>query len=203
MLNKKQLTSFAAITLLSLSPLSTLIADDASLMQEKCGICHGNDGNSANGKVPSIAGFTAASLSDFLEEYKEGDRKAEKFTPEGGKESDMVEVTKTLSEDDATKIFHYIAKQTFKPIKQEFDADLAKKGKKLHKKKCEKCHSDNGNSVEDDTPVLAGQWRAYLENQFANIAAGERDAPKKMKKRFKKLSEEELKAIIEYYISQQ
>jgi len=103
MLNKKPLTFFSAITLLSLLPLSYLIADDASLVQEKCGACHGDDGNSLTGKVPSIAGFTATSLSDFLEEYKDGDRKAEKYTPKGGKESDMQEIASNLSEEDLSQ----------------------------------------------------------------------------------------------------
>ncbi len=203
MLNKKLLTSFSAITLLSLLPLSYLIADDASLVQEKCGICHGDDGNSLTGNVPSIAGFTATSLSDFLEEYKEGDRKAEKYTPEGGKESDMHEVANNLSEEDGLKIFFFLSKQKFKPIKQDFDNKDVKKGKKLHKKKCEKCHSENGSSVEDDTPKLAGQWKSYLEKQFNLFSTGERDMPKKMKKRFKKLSKDDHKALIEFYISQQ
>ncbi len=203
MLNTKQLTSLTAILLLSLSPLSYLLADDASLVKEKCGSCHGDDGNSLTGKVPSIAGFTAASLSDFLEEYKDGDRKAEKYTPEGGKESDMHEVASNLSEEDGLKIFFFLAKQKFKPIKQVFNKEKAKIGKKLHKKKCEKCHSENGASVEDDTPKLAGQWKPYLEKQFSLLAAGERDMQKKMKKRFKKLSEDDRKALIEFYISQQ
>ena len=198
-INKTVLTLIIA----SILPVSIVTADDAALMKEKCGACHGEDGNSKDGKVPSIASFTAASLADFVEEYKEGDRKAEKYTPEGGKETDMGEVTKNLSAEDAEKIFFFIAKQKFIPVKQDFDAKLAKKGKKLHKKKCEKCHSENGSSVEDDTPVLAGQWRAYLEKEFATIAAGDRDMPKKMKKRFKKLSKDDRKTLIEYYISQQ
>jgi len=203
MFNTKQITSLAVVTLLCLSPLSNAVADDATLVHEKCGICHGDDGNSSTGKVPSIAGFTAASLSDFLEEYKEGDREAQKFTPENGKESDMQEVAKNLSEEDGLKIFFFLSKQKFKPIKQDFDASLVKKGKKLHKKNCEKCHSDYGNSVEDDTPKLAGQWKPYLEKQFSLFADKKRDMPKKMKKKFKKLSEEDRKALIEFYASQQ
>jgi sulfide dehydrogenase cytochrome subunit len=203
MFNRKKLTSLTAVAIFCLSPISILLADDATLVHEKCGICHGDDGNSLTGEVPSIAGFTAASLSDFLEEYKEGDREAQKFTPENGKESDMQEVAKDLSEEDGLKIFFFLSKQTFKPIKQDFDANLAKKGKKLHKKKCEKCHSDYGSSVEDDTPKLAGQWKPYLEKQFTLFADKKRDMPKKMKKKFKKLSEEDHKALIEFYASQQ
>lgn len=192
-----------ALLITAIFPFSIAIADDAALMKEKCGICHGDDGNSNDEKVPSIASFTASALEDMLEEYKEGDRKAEKFKPKDGEESSMDEVAKNLSSDDAEKIFLYIATLKFHPVKQDFDAKLAKKGKKLHKKKCEKCHSEQGSSVEDDTPVLAGQWKAYLQSEFASLATGERDMPKKMKRRFKKLSADDRKALIEFYISQQ
>jgi len=179
------------------------MADDAALVKEKCGNCHGDDGNSKDEKVPSIAGFSAASIDDILTQFKSGDRKGDKYTPEGGKETDMEEIAKNISDDDAEKIALFISKQTFKPIKQPIDKALAKKGKKLHKKKCEKCHSDNGTSAEDDTSILAGQWEAYLQKQFDKIAAHERDVPRKMMKRFKKLSEEDRTALIKYYVSQQ
>jgi len=179
------------------------MADDAALVKEKCGSCHGDDGNSKDEKVPSIAGFSAESIDDILSQYKSGDRKAEKYTPEGGKETDMEEIAKNISDDDAEKIALFLSKQTFKPIKQPIDKTLAKKGEKLHKKKCEKCHSDNGTNAEDDAAILAGQWEAYLQKQFDKIAAQERDIPRKMKKRFKKLSEEDRTALIKFYVSQQ
>ena len=199
MLNRQAIAIFVFLSILS----SVTVADDAALMKEKCGICHGDDGNSPDEKVPSIASFTPDALQDMLNEYKEGERIADKYTPEGGKETDMGTVAKNLDEKDAVKIFQFISQQTFKPIKQAFDSEFAKTGKRIHKKKCEKCHSENGSSVEDDTPVLAGQWKAYLENEFAAISAGERDMPRKMMLRYKKLAANDYKALIEFYSSQQ
>ena len=184
-------------------PLNTAIADDAALTKDKCGTCHGDDGNSKDSKVPSIAGFSAATIDDIMTQYKSGDREGDKYTPEGGKETDMGTIAKDLSDEDSKKISAYLATQKFVAVKQDFDAALAKKGEKKHKKKCEKCHSDNGANAEDDAAILAGQHRAYLEKEFAKIAAKERDTPKKMKKKFKKLKEDQRKALIEFYISQQ
>ena len=200
MLNKKLLLP---LIISALIPATTVMADDAALTKEKCGACHGADGNSKESKVPSIAGFTAETLEDILEQFSEGDRKADKYTPEGGKETDMSVIAKALSEEDRNKITAYLAKQSFKPVKQAIDEALAKVGKALHKKKCEKCHADGGSNVEDDTAILAGQWEPYLQKEFDSIAAGERDVPKKMKKRFKKLSAEDRTALIKYYVSQQ
>ncbi len=184
-------------------PFSLAIADDAALVKEKCGTCHGDDGNSKDSKVPSIAGFSAATLEDIMAQYKSGDRKGDKYKPEDGEETDMGAIANDLSDDEIKKISTYLAAQKFKPVKQDFDKSLVKKGKKKHKKKCEKCHSDGGSNAEDDAAILAGQHRAYLEKEFAKIAKKERDTPKKMKKKFKKLSEDDRKALIEYYISQQ
>ena len=184
-------------------PFTLAFADDAALVKEKCGTCHGDDGNSKDEKVPSIAGFSATSLEDIMSQYKAGDRVGDKYTPEGGKETDMGTIAKDLSDDDAGKITAFLAAQKFKPIKQDIDEALAKKGKKLHKKKCEKCHSDNGTNAEDDAAILAGQWEAYLQKEFDKIAAKERDVPKKMKKKFKKLSEEDRKALVKFYVSEQ
>ncbi len=184
-------------------PFSLAIADDAALVKDKCGTCHGDDGNSKDSKVPSIAGFSAATLEDIMSQYKSGDRVGDKYKPEGGEETDMGAVAKDLSDDDSKKITAFLAAQKFKPVKQDFDEALAKKGKKKHKKKCEKCHSDDGSNAEDDAAILAGQHRAYLEKEFEKIAKKERDTPKKMKKKFKKLKEKDRKALIEFYISQQ
>ncbi len=191
---------FSVTTAFSFSVAS---ADDAALVKEKCGSCHGDDGNSKDEKVPSIAGFSADAIEDILSQYKSGDRKGDKYTPEGGKETDMGEIASKISDDDIKKISAFLAAQTFKPVKQPIDKALAKKGAKLHKKKCEKCHSDNGSNASDDAAILAGQWEAYLQKEFDKIAAQERDIPRKMKKRFKKLSEEDRTALIKFYVSQQ
>ncbi|HBS26474.1 MAG TPA: cytochrome c4, partial [Gammaproteobacteria bacterium] len=61
---------------------------------------------------------------------------------------------------------------------------LLQKGAKIHEANCEKCHSEGGASPDDDAPLLAGQWKDHLSAEFGKLAAGDRDMPKKMKKKF-------------------
>lgn len=186
---------------MSMLPLSAG-ADGAGIAKDKCASCHGEDGNSTYSKVPSIAGFSAMSLTDMMNAYKSGDRKGDKFKPDDGDETDMGAVTKDMSDDDIAAVAEYFSGHKFKSHGEQADAALAAKGKELHDKKCEKCHSDGGTNPEDDAAILAGQWREYLENAVAKISAGDQPIPKKMEKKFKKLSDDDKKALIEYYVSQ-
>jgi sulfide dehydrogenase cytochrome subunit len=183
--------------------VSLPIMVQAGDLTDKCDNCHGKNGNSEDEKVPSIAGFSAVTLEDIIESYKSGDRPADKYKPKDGEETDMLEISKKLSDDNIKKVAEHYASQKFIPHKQPFDAKLAKKGAKVHKKRCEKCHSDNGSNADDDAAILAGQWRGYLKRQLDLIVSGERTVPKKMKKKIKKLKDGDVEALIEFYASQQ
>ena len=200
---KMKRTGFMGTALGLALVLSLPVGVSASELTDKCDSCHGKNGNSEDDKVPSIAGFSAVTIEDITNQYKEGDRPADKYKPKDGEETDMQEIAKKLSEDQIKSVAEHYAKQKFIPHKQPFDAKLAKKGAKVHKKRCEKCHSDNGSNAEDDAAILAGQWKGYLKRQFDLIASGKRDVPKKMKKKFKKLKPGDAEALIEFYASQQ
>jgi sulfide dehydrogenase cytochrome subunit len=172
---------------------------DVAKTAQQCDTCHGKNGVSTDGKVPTIAGFSAASIIDILPQYQSGARHAEAYTPKGGKKSDMKAATNGMSEKDFAAIAAHYAKQKFVVANQPVDAALAKKGEKIHNKNCEKCHSEGGALAEDDASILAGQWKPYLTRQFALIKAGKREIPKKMKKKLDKLSAADIKAITEYY----
>ncbi len=196
----KKLAAIAGLAAIVAMPAATF-ADGAAIAKEKCGACHGDDGNSTDPKVPTIAGFSAVTITDMLEEYREGGRKGDKYKPKNGDETDMNEVAKKLTEEETQAVAEYYAKQTFKKAPNKFDAKLAKKGAKIHDKRCEKCHSEGGTLADDDAAILGGQWKEYLEKEFAKFSAGERPMPKKMKKKFMKLDDEQKKALIEYYAS--
>ena len=87
--------------------------------------------------------------------------------------------------------------------KQEFNAQQAEMGQKIHDRHCEKCHAEGGSSAEDDAGILAGQWRPYLEQAFEAYSSGDREMPKKMKPKYEKLDAAEIEALIHYYASQQ
>ena len=185
-------------SLLIASPMMAF-ADGASIAKDKCSACHGED---SDGKVPSIAGFSKDGIVEMMMAYQSGDRKSDQYEPEGGKATDMNAVTKDMSAEDIGAVASFYAGKSFKPAAQDSDADLAAKGAKVHEKSCEKCHAEGGKSAEDDTAILAGQRKPYLETEFGKFAAGDRDMPKKMKKKFDGLSDDDKKALLEYYASQ-
>lgn len=197
-------TKLLVVALLSslLIPNVLMAAKGADIVNEQCASCHGKDGNSQDSKVPNIAGFSKAGLEEMLQAYKVGDRQGDRYQAKGKKATDMNAVTKEMSNEDIEAVSTFFSTQKFKPAKQSSDATLAKIGAALHKKSCEKCHSEQGSSVEDDMARLAGQWKPYLQNEFSKFSAGKRDMTKKMKKKFSPLSADEKKALLEFYSSQ-
>ncbi|GAB6043339.1 c-type cytochrome [Endothiovibrio diazotrophicus] len=167
-------------------------------MANKCNACHGDGGNSSHEEVPNIAGMSEAYIHDTMMAYQAGDRPGKKYTPEGGEESDMNTVAKALGEDDINALAAHYAALTFQPHAQPVDAEMAKAGKKHFLKNCKKCHSEGGSVADDDAGILAGQWKAYLHHEFELFDSGEREMPKKMAKRFEKLSDEEKAELIEF-----
>jgi sulfide dehydrogenase cytochrome subunit len=178
-----------------------LVQADVAKIAKQCDTCHGKKGVSKDANVPTIAGFSAENIEDILSQYQSGSRHAEVYTPKGGKKSDMNAETKDMTAAEIKAIATHYATQKFVVAKQITDATLAKKGKKIHKKHCEKCHSEGGALAEDDAGILAGQWKPYLQAQFALIKSGKREIPKKMKKKLGKLSAEDIKAVTEFYAS--
>jgi len=125
--------SLSIILLFMLAILNNASAGDITkLVNSKCAFCHGNDGNSIDGKSPSIAGGSVDYFIEVMDEYKTGDRPSMKLN-----NMDMQSIAKNLSGGDIEALADYFSEQKFIPKKQKFDAELAAAGKKLHRKYCE------------------------------------------------------------------
>jgi sulfide dehydrogenase cytochrome subunit len=201
--NRRILSSLCIGTLLyGLVILDAAAADIATLIAP-CEDCHGKDGASQEPEIPTIGGYSAVYITDSLAAYRDKTRPCEDVKyPTGehkGDSTDMCKVAADLSEEDAALVADHYAGKPFVRAKQEFDADLAARGKGIHTLNCKKCHEDGGSSPDDDAGILAGQWMPYLEDQFEEYAEGERPMPKKMKPKMEKLSEDDIKALINYY----
>jgi len=85
------------------------------------------------------------------------------------------------------------------------NADL-KKGKKIAKKKCKKCHGKNGADTtaieEEDTPFLSGQVAHANLKQIIDYQDKKRDDDT-MYKKVRKLSKQEAADVAAYYASQE
>ena len=204
-IDKYKLASLPLTLFFALGIVGSAAAVDVNkLVKDECADCHEKDGNSTDGETPSIAGMSVDYFVESMGAYKTDARPALKLKD---KKTDMKEVVNKLSDEDIQALAAYFAKQQFKPLKQKFDPGLAKVGKKLHKKYCDKCHSEGGTSAEDDAGILAGQPISYLQYSMDNYASGKREMGKKMAKKFKnmqkKAGDEGIVQLIHYYASQQ
>ncbi len=202
----KRLISIAISLTFGLFASAAWTADLDSVVQD-CNGCHGDDGVSQWTDVPTIAGVPEFVHSDALyifrdearpcteTEYKQGDTSRPATT--------MCAVTADLSDDMIDEVAAYYAGKTFVPAKQDFDADLAAAGKAIHEAECDRCHSEGGSNPEDEAGILAGQWMGYLTDTFAEYRSGEREQPQKMEEKLNALSDDDVKALVHYYASQQ
>ncbi|MFK5985388.1 MAG: cytochrome c [Pseudomonadota bacterium] len=164
-----------------------------TMLANTCNGCHGPHGNSFGPGIPSIAGNAATYITEKMIAYKSGEMPS----------TIMGNIAKGYSEAEIKRISEYYAKQKYVPVVQKHDADLAKAGKKLHDKYCEKCHSEAGVLAEDESGMLSGQWMPYLEYSLADYHSGVATSTKKMNKKIKKMFKKEgaegFKKLIHYY----
>ncbi|MFN2333957.1 MAG: cytochrome c [Wenzhouxiangellaceae bacterium] len=169
---------------------------------EACVVCHNDDGISDDPHVPTIAGASAYFLENQLAIFNAEARPCatDYFS---GKEQVSAEnhcaALAELSEDDFVTLAEYFSEQPFRPADQEVDAELASQGESIHAKSCDRCHSDAGGLALDDAGILAGQWKPYLIKQFELLKAGERWQPDKMAPEIRKLSDQDMKALANFY----
>lgn len=161
-----------------------------------CVECHGDNGVSAKSAIPTIAGMSEFYLEGQMDAYKKGQRPC---APSG--DTDMCQVAKKMSDAEVKESSTFYAGQKFSPAAQPVDATLAAKGKSIHQAQCESCHSDGGSQAADDAGLLAGQWKPYLVAMLKEYHDGKRVQPEKMKPHMVKLTDDDIKALAEFYAS--
>jgi cytochrome c553 len=130
-----------------------------------CAACHGEDGNSTNPQIPSIAGQPKLFLENQLILFREELRKSDQMLP----------VVKGLKDPDIIKLAEHFSKlpakimETGKP-----DPGLVKRGtEKAKELRCGICHLADF-SGQNQIPRLAGQREAYLEAEMRAYRDGKR-----------------------------
>ena len=155
--------------------------------------------------MPNIGGFSAKYFAITMEHYKKKERPCVETKirsgDKKGTKSDMCQVVKDLSDDDIKQVAQHFAGKKFVRTAQKFDAALAAKGKDIHDKSCEKCHSEAASLADDDAGILAGQKTAYLKEQTEFFLGGKRPMHKKMKPKIEALSKDEIEAVLQYFVS--
>ncbi len=219
MLNHRILATLL-ISMVGISFVSPVAADGASaeMLSNTCLGCHGPGGISAGPATPTISGMSEIYIIGAMLAYKydndedkvdaiiEADEELEDVEYFARTSTVMNRIAKGYSEAEIKTIAKHFAELPFEAADQGSDAGQAKAGAKLHEAHCEKCHEDGGSSAEDDAGVLAGQWVPYLQYTMADFASGDRDMPKKMKKKMDEAHEasgdEAIRDLIQFYANQ-
>ena len=158
----------------------TLSGASDSMLANTCAGCHGTDGASVGPASPTISGLSEVYFVETMQGFASGEIPA----------TIMGRIAKGYTEGEIEQMAKFYAGKPFVAAMQEADVAKVDKGAKLHDKYCEKCHAEGGTSAEDDSGVLKGQWRPYLEYTMADYMAGDREPTKKMAKKLKELTED-------------
>jgi cytochrome c553 len=165
------------------------------IVQGKCFICHGADGESSSPAFPRLAGQNAGYVTRQLGDYKSGKRKSTTMQP-------MVE---DLSPADFKALGEFFASRPTMGH-DVADPELAQVGRFIYLRgnpytgvaSCATCHGSDGHGTET-LPRLAGQHAQYTENQLKSFNKRERTHDNAVMHGIaSKLSELELKSVAAY-----
>lgn len=165
------------------------------IVEGKCFICHGTDGESSSPVFPRLAGQHASYVARQLADYQSGKRKNDT----------MQSMVSDLSADDMRLLGMYFES---KPAHKHAVADpeLAQVGRFVYNRgnpfsgvaACANCHGAAGHGT-DRLPRLGGQHAAYVENQLKAFSKRERTNDNAVMHTIaSKLTELELKAVASY-----
>ena len=171
------------------------VARATEIVQGKCFICHGAEGESSSPVFPRLAGQHAAYVARQLADYKSGKRVSSTMKP-------MVE---DLGPEDFKALGAYFESRPTH-LHQVDDAELAQMGRFIYLRgnpysgvaACATCHGPKGHGTEQ-LPRLAGQHAQYTENQLKAFNKRERTNDNAVMQAVAgKLTELELKAVSAY-----
>lgn len=191
----KRLSSLALVA--SLVTTSAVLATPPdSMLGNTCAGCHGTNGLSLS-PMPRIAGFNEKYLVMTMKHYQSGERSA----------TIMNRIAKGYTDEELAAMAKFFAGQKWESPEQVVDAQQVEKGAKLHEEKCKACHQENGATMNDSMPRIAGQWLKYLEIVMGDYKDPERKMPenamaKMMTMQMKTLKEEDISALAHFYASQ-
>jgi cytochrome c553 len=175
---------------------STSRADDEArvneLIQSRCFVCHGLNGESSTPAFPRLAGQHAAYTTRQLSDFKSGRRRSDS----------MKAMVEDLSEKDFALLGAFFQAQ---PVLAHPTTEVAlvEQGKRLFLEgkgngaACASCHGTAAHGAEF-VPRLAGQHAQYLVKQMQSFKDRERPAPAALAKALASLTDREVQALAVY-----
>jgi cytochrome c553 len=188
--------AIAAAALIAAAPVrANDHARAEEVVQGKCFICHGADGESSSPLFPRLAGQHAAYVARQLADYRSGKRVSSTMQP----------MVADLTPADFVALGKYFESRKPRAHTVE-DGELAQVGRFIFMRgnpysgvaACAGCHGPQGHGTET-LPRLAGQHAQYTENQLKQFNTRERTNDNAvMHSVAVKLTEFERKAVASY-----
>lgn len=169
-------------------------ADPGAMLGNTCAGCHGLKGASAGETMPVIGGLSRDFIYMAMQQYRDGTRSS----------TIMGRIAKGYNDQQLAAMSDYFARQKWSPATQKFDLAVLKRGEKLHIKRCEACHRDNGADMALDMQPLAGQWSGYLQIYMDSCRdpKWKTQHPDAMTVICNDLNADDVKALVQFYASQ-
>jgi cytochrome c553 len=182
----------ASLAAVSMSVLAAQLSLDA------CIDCHGVDGmGKSDPTYPVIAGMPAGHIEEAIFAYIDGARRCV-WEPR------MCEVVADLSDEQVAVAAMYFSNQVRGPTHEDFDVDLAARGKTLHERHCASCHvppHDEDAAHAIGIP-LNGQRADYIRFAIIAYLRGDREALlETMAHELSLIEPGDLEALVNYYSS--
>ncbi len=140
------------------------------IIESRCMLCHGPEGERGSRTYPRLAAQNAAYLEKQLRDFRDGRRSSEAMTG----------LTRDLSDRDIAELAGFFSKSPpqSRPARNPEEAEL---GKKLYFEglpaagvtACVACHGNDAHGTAE-LPRLAGQLPSYVEDQLMKFATRER-----------------------------
>ena len=131
---------------------------------QACAACHGADGNSPGGLIPSIAGQPRQFIEMSLIMFREGRRINEAMKP----------IVDKLGNADVRDLAQYFSAQKMTPPARQPAANVAERGRTItQQNNCVQCHGP-ALAGQQHIPRLAGQHKEYLLEQLKGFKAQKR-----------------------------
>lgn len=187
--------ALAVVSLPSAAATPAELQRGEEIVQSKCLICHGAEGESSSPAFPRLAGQNAGYVARQLGDYKSGRRKSSTMQP-------MVE---DLVDTDFKALGAFFASRPTH-MYEVADPELAAVGLFIYKRgnpdagvaACSSCHGTNAHGTET-LPRLAGQHAQYTLNQLKQFNKRERTNDNAVMHGIaSKLTELEAKAVAAY-----
>lgn len=182
----------------------TAPAGQPPAVAETCNACHGMTAPSPHDDIPTIHGLPSVVIENALYDFRAETRPCRQSTCSARDtcpDTNMCQVTADLSDTEIGLLAGWYSAQTFAPVDEPHDPELAAQGREIHDNNCETCHADGATRSEEQASLLRGQPKAYLNNALQDYRLADRQAVIQMDTGLESLNDDDIAALVEFYSS--